>query len=101
MAKVAAPAKPAVIRRTWKTTVRELLDDIFGAAALFRYTGTELAEKSGLSKATVYRLWRKAEEWNGEEDSPCDMRVSTLFKLAKAIGMNVKLVEKQLSVRAA
>ena len=102
MSKHESTEKPRVGRRTYRSAVRELLDEIFGAANLFRFTGIELAERSGLSRATVYRLWRKAEEWNGrDEDGTPDMRLSTLFGLAKAVGMELSLVRRQLGLRAA
>ena len=101
MSKNEHAAKPRMGRRVLRTTVRELLDEIFGAANLFRFTGVELAERSGLSKATVYRLWRKAEEWDGRDDAIPDMRLSTLFRLAKAVGMELTLVSRQLGLRAA
>lgn len=90
--------RPPVIRQTFKTAVHELLDEIFGAAVLFRFTVRELAEKTGLHRNTIYRLWREAEQ---PAEEGCDLRVSTLFLLAKAVGMKLSLVRKQLSAAAA
>lgn len=73
---------------TYEQFLNKVVDDIFNEAAK-RYTWQQLAEKAGVSHTTVYRLGTRMTKLP---------QLRTIFLLAKAAGMDVKLLRKNLRV---
>lgn len=82
-------------KKEWRSYLderEELLDAIFYEATKQGITDAELAEKSGLAYTTVYDIH---EGYTGQP------RLSTIWKLAKAIGMTLTLQRLQAVRRTA
>lgn len=76
----------------WQKFASDMLGDIFLAAEVFYYTNAELSEKSGLSLPTVYRMrWLATTTWDRNHEP----RLSTIWRLARAVGMDMKLFERE------
>jgi lambda repressor-like predicted transcriptional regulator len=67
--------------------LEKVTDDIFEAACMEGLTWIGLSNKSGLSTTTVYNL--------GNRDTRFP-QLRTIFLLAKAVGMNVRLLRKEI-----
>lgn len=77
--------------RNFKRHLREVVSEIFEAAYdmdICNFTEEELAAKAGLAVTTVWRLR------TGQTKEP---RYSTIFKLAKAVKMDLGLLKEALA----
>jgi DNA-binding phage protein len=73
---------------TYEQFLDQVVDDIFNEASK-RYTWQQLADKAGVSHTTVYRLGMRITRLP---------QLRTIFLLAKAAGLDVKLLKKKLGV---
>lgn len=73
---------------TYEQYLTKLVDEIFEKAT-FEYdlTWQQLAEKANLSVNTVYNLGNRVTRFP---------RLQTFYKLAKAVGMDLALIEKNV-----
>lgn len=71
---------------TYEQFLNYVVDDIFNEASK-RYTWLQLADKAGVSHTTVYRLGTRVTRLP---------QLRTIFLLAKAAGLDVKLLKKKL-----
>lgn len=76
------------VNREYEAKLTELVDDIYEAATdVWDFSWFQLANESGLAYNTVYRLGMRITRWP---------QLQTIFKLARAVGMDVNLVDRQL-----
>lgn len=73
---------------TYEKFLDGVVDDIFNEAAK-RHTWQQLAKKAGVSHTTVYRLGMRITRFP---------QLRTVFLLAKAAGLNVRLIKKELQI---
>lgn len=91
-------ASVKVTEKSFRQAYRQLLTDIFDAAwdpDICNYgTVNELAAAAGLNWVTVSRLWDHCCRAKTGTQEP---RLSTVFKLAKAVGMDLTLAREALN----
>ncbi len=77
----------------YEEKLQELVDEIYDAASdIWEWSWVDLADRSYLAYNTVYRLGMRTTRYP---------RLMTIYKLAKAVGMDMNLVRQRVAIRRA
>jgi len=83
----------ARVEREYMAKLESLVDDIYEIASdVWDFSWADLAEQSGCAYTTVWRLGMRVTRWP---------RLQTLYKLARAVGMDVQVIRDDIAIRRA
>jgi len=83
----------ARIEREYMAKLESFVDDIYEIAHdVWDFSWVDLAEEAGCSYTTVWRLGMRVTRWP---------RLQTIFKLARAVGMDVDLIRAEAEMARA
>jgi hypothetical protein len=72
-------------KNPFQSWLDEILNEVWDAQVAYEWSENRLADEAGLCYGTVHRLYE------GITQEP---RASTIFKLARAVGMTVKMIKE-------
>ncbi|MBI5046984.1 hypothetical protein HZC07_04620 [Candidatus Micrarchaeota archaeon] len=90
------PEKSLFVQVLGDTPLIRLMD-FFIQNSIFDYTKTEIAENSGISRASLYKIWSMLEKYAFIKESR-KIGNTTLYKLNKVNPVVQKLIELDLNI---